>query len=104
MSAEILAVGIFVMGGIFSVLWYLLRQKDAHQEEQIKLLFKKHDDDASALQELRLQIAEGHYKKGELDAKFERLDTTIRDSFKELGGKFDELSKTLIAHVGEHRS
>ena len=60
---------------------YLLNKKDAAQEEKInahgdsiKLLFKKHDDDAAALVLLQRQIDKEHYIKPELDARFQSLD------------------------------
>jgi hypothetical protein len=90
---------LFLMSGIFTVLWYLLTQKDAKQAKEIALLFEKHDHDAQALQELRVQIAEGHYKKSELDYKFDRLELAITNSFITLGSKFDKLSDVLIAHI-----
>ena len=68
-------------------------------KSQNTLLFHKHDADVAALNELRVQIAEGHYKKDELDAKFERLDSSVRDGFNELGMRFDKLSEALIAHI-----
>ena len=67
---ELASTGAFI---VFSVLWWLLKSKDEAQQAQIKLLFDKHDDDARALQELRLQIAQNHYHKVELDARFEKL-------------------------------
>ena len=82
--------------GVFAVLWWLLRQKDAAQQKSIEILFKKHDDDARELQELKLQIAEGHYKKGELDAKFDRLESAFRDGLRDLGDKFDHLAGVLV--------
>lgn len=89
----------YIISGVFAVLWFLLKQKDAKQEESIRLLFQKHDEDAKALQELRLQIAEGHYKKTELDFKFEKLELAIVNSFNVLGGKFDKLSDVLVDHI-----
>lgn len=90
---------LLVISGVFAVLWYLLRNKDSHQEEQIKILFVKHDNDVSALEALKLRIAENHYPKTELDVKFLSLETTTRDGFKDLGIKFDKLSEALINHV-----
>ncbi len=93
---RILSFIITVGGGI---VWYLLKQKDGHQEEQIKLLFAKHDEDAKALQDLRIQIAEGHYKKTELDMKFDRLEFAFKSGFDVMGIKFDKLSDALMKHI-----
>jgi hypothetical protein len=94
---------LFLISGVFTVLWYLLTQKDAKQAKEIDLLFKKHDEDAHALHELRVQIAEGHYKKSELDYKFDRLELAITNSFITLGSKFDKLSDVLVAHIQQDK-
>jgi hypothetical protein len=94
--SEVLTTALTAVG---SILWYLLRQKDEQQAEQIKLLFKKHDDDAKELETLKLQIAQQHYVKGELDAKFDKLEHAFRDGFATLGAKFDKLGETLIHHI-----
>lgn len=96
---------------------YLLNKKDEAQEEKInahgdsiKLLFKKHDDDAAALVLLQRQIDKEHYVKPELDARFQSLDSRLQSleaTFRaglhelsvELGGKFDNLSEALVAHI-----
>lgn len=92
---------LYIAGGLFGLLWFLLRQKDAAQAEQIKLLFKKHDEDSAELQALKLQIASQHYVKGELDQKFDRLEVTFREGLESLGSKFDKLSAILIERSGK---
>ena len=89
-------LSLLVITGFFIVLWWLLRQKDTAQARQIELLFTKHDQDAGRLADLELKIAANHYIKPELDAKFERLESSIREGMRELGGKFDRLSEALI--------
>lgn len=85
---------------------YLLNKKDSAQEEKIKtqgeaikLLFKKHDDDAAALVLLQRQIDKEHYVKPELDARFQSLESTFREGFASLKSEFRELAQILIAHV-----
>lgn len=92
------------LSGIVAVLWWLLRQKDAAQARQIEQLFQKHDEDAKALQDLRVEIAKTHYVKDELDARFDRLETTFRDGFGNLGQKFDRLSEALTNHISRSPS
>lgn len=92
---------VFVLGITISIIGWFLRSKDAEQAAQIKLLFEKHDQDATALQELRVQIAAKHYERPELDAKFDRLDATFRNGFDNLGDKFDRLSDALIKHISK---
>lgn len=90
-----------IVSGVIAVLWYLLQQKDSKQADEIKLLFDKHDSDVKQLEELKLKIAENHYQKIELDAKFHSLETATRDGFTDLGKKFDRLSDALMAHIVE---
>lgn len=105
---KILALIVVILGGLVS---YLLRQKDAQQEEKLKILFRLCDElqkttaeDMRALQELRIHIAEGHYKKSELDSKFERLEYAFRDGLTTLGAKFDKLTDTLLNHISKEDS
>lgn len=84
---------------IFAILGYLLQQKDAKQGKQIELLFEKHDADATALEALKLKIAEQHYQKAELDRKFNSLECATREGFLDLGKKLDRLSDALLAHI-----
>jgi hypothetical protein len=81
------------------VAWFLLRQKDAKQGDDIKALWAKHDADVKDLQELRLQIARDHYIKSELDTKFEKLESTFRDGLKDLGGKMEALTLAVTKHI-----
>lgn len=92
-----------ITAGIFTVLWYLLKQKDEAQAEQIRVLFSKHDLDASNLEALKLKIAENHYPKGELDARFLSLEQATKEGFRDLGAKFDKLSETLLLHMSQTR-
>lgn len=96
MNQEIL---VRVFGGVIMVLWWLLRDRDAKQQKAIDLLFQKHDADAAALEALKLQIASQHYLKSELDAKFDRLDSTIKDGFRGFGDQLEKLSGLLIEHI-----
>jgi hypothetical protein len=95
---------------IISVIGVLLRNKDQAQAEQIAMLFKKHDDDVAALQELRLQIANNHYVKHELDLRFDKLEATFTRGFDELGKalrdlgvRFDRLSDRLVESNADGR-
>lgn len=92
-----------VISGVFSVLFWLLRAKLDTQVQQINTLFKKHDEDVQALQDLRVQLAGRHYERDVLDAKFERLETAFKEIGKELGAKMDRLSDALMVHISEER-
>lgn len=78
-----------------AVLWYLLRQKDQAQQASIDMLWEKHDADADALRRLELQVAGEHYKRAELDARFERLENAIREEMRGLGRKFDAVATAI---------
>jgi len=90
-------------GIVASIVGYLLAQKDKQQGEEIneikahiQTLFNKHDVDADALQNLRVQIAAKHYERPELDAKFDKLETTVKDGFTAIGARLDKLNDALI--------
>lgn len=101
MDGATLELGMWFFGAIGTVLWYLLRQKDAKQQKDIELLWTKHDEDAQRLADLSLEIAKKHYERPELDGKFDRLDASIRDGLRELGNKFDRLAEALIHKGGQ---
>ena len=100
-ESTIVEIALFVLTGLFVVLWYLLLQKDSKQQKDIELLWTKHDSDVTELQQLKLQIASQHYVKAELDQKFDRMDTTMRSGFKDLSEKVEQLSKTLLTHFSK---
>ena len=52
MSAQMLEIELWIFGAIASVLWYLLRQKDAKQQTDIDNLLKKHEEDTQRLADL----------------------------------------------------
>ena len=77
-----------IITGVFSILWWLLRQKDAAQQRQIDevnkaimLLFEKHDGDAERLDNFKLEIAKMHYIKPELDGRFRAIEATMKEGF-----------------------
>lgn len=94
MELVIAGVGLFL-----GAIGWLLADKDAKQAKQIDLLFRKHDDDAKALQDLKVEIAKEHYLKHELDQRFQQLDTTFREGFEGLRTEFRELARVLIDHI-----
>lgn len=93
---------IAALGAIFTIVGYLLSQRDAKQAKEIELLFKKHDDDAAQLIDLRIKIAENHYQKNELDAKFSDINKTLKEGFTQLDGSIKKLGESFVAHVTEH--
>jgi len=97
MPEWVIQLGVVTMiGGIG---WFL-RSKDEFQAKQIALLFVKHDEDAKALQDLRIQIASNHYVKQELDSRFDKLEAAFKSGFNSLGDKFDRLADKLTQSNG----
>lgn len=91
---------------LIGLVGWLLANKDAkqaqeiaRQEQEIALLFRKHDDDAAALAALRVEIAKEHYLKHELDSRFQTLQDTFKDEMRTLGRQFENLTNILIEHV-----
>lgn len=95
-TSALLMLGLSVL---VSAVAYLLRQKDAQQEQSIKLLFKKHDEDAARLDAFQLEIAREHYVKAELDSKFDRLEQTTREGFISVSSEIKLMTKALLDHV-----
>ena len=85
-----------IIGGLVAVISWALKQKDEAQGRQITALWTKHDEDAKALAELKERIAREHYLKHELDSRFESLELSFREGMRDLGGKMDKLTETLI--------
>lgn len=81
---------------VIGLVWYLLREKDRKQGELIEKLFTLRDADSKELVALKIQIAENHYKKDELDAKFDKMEATNREEFGKLNGKMDLIIQTLM--------
>ena len=95
-------IALGLLGIVASIAGYLLSAKDKAQQEEIKSmqehideLYAKHEVDVMALQELRIKLAGNHYEKVELDAKFDRLESTLKHGLDSLGTKFDKLGETL---------
>lgn len=92
-----------IPSGLIIVLWYLLRQKDNKQADEITKLFELHDADVEKLTSLKLELAKNHYEKAELDPKFIRLELAITEGLnrmnRDLGLKLDKLSDVMQAHL-----
>lgn len=72
-----LQIALAVLGVLFTVIAYLLKQKDGQQADQIKSLFEKHDKDAADLADLKLKMAETHYTKSELNDVLGRIEAKV---------------------------
>lgn len=96
MASEIITVAIFVMGGVFSLIGYLLAQKDKKQGEDIYMLFSIHKEDSERLEALRLEIAGDYHKKPEI----ERIMAENRNYLNE---KFGYIEKLIMASNHNNR-
>lgn len=98
------AIALLILGIVFSVIGWLLSNKDKKQGEEITKLFALHDEDSKELMQLRLEIARNHYPKSELDVRFAQLDATIKEGFKDLGTDIKEMTKALHDHLKERHT
>lgn len=85
------ALTTYAVAAVGALVSYLLQQKDAQQQRDIQELYRKHESDAAALQRLELHVAGEHYKRAELDARFDRLEESVRSELRDLGKKIDLL-------------
>ena len=86
------------IGAIGTVLWYLLRQKDSAQAEQIKDLFAFCNSLRQEHNDFRVQVSDGHYKKPELDAKFNHLDDTFKQGLRDITARLESMNNIMVEH------
>ena len=98
-ETSVVEIGLAFIGVLFSVIGYMLSQKDAAQAELIKDLYRKHEADERSLYEHKEELARMHYTKNDLDPKFTRLENAMVSGFESLGNKFDKLAGTLLEHI-----
>ena len=103
MPQEFITIAIALLTGIFSLIGWFLKDKDAKQQsaleahdKQIEVLFSKHDADVQALQDMRVLLAQEHYRKPELDTRLERLDSSIREGLSTISIKVDKLTEAVL--------
>ena len=102
----VIAMGVV---NIFLVIigWLITRQIDGIKEEikdlktAINELWKARQDDVAAHRDLREIVAGRHYERDELDAKFDKLEGTFKDGFKDMGAKFDRMADALMTHLAK---
>jgi hypothetical protein len=110
------------IGVAFSIIGWLLANKDKKQSEEIKAesVSRKEDDDAietnvdllfklyheleKDLSAFKLEIAKNHYPKHELDQRFAELNLSIKEGFGALSGELKEMNKSLHNHFDKHHS
>ncbi len=96
-------LGLIVLSGVGTVIWWLLRTKDAQQDlrfvamqRSIETLFAKHDTNSKAIDEFKLEIAKQHYARPEIDTRFDRID----HAFRSIDAKIDKLVDVILKDHG----
>jgi hypothetical protein len=82
--AEWTLVGIAFVTAVFSLIGWLLANKDAKQEEMIKELFAKHEEDARKLGALEIDIAKNYNPKHEITGLFDNFKLYLNERFDRL--------------------
>lgn len=113
---EWILAGLGVLVGVIG--WLLAKRDDKRQEEirsnaeateklraehqsEIHELFRLRNQDAMALSEYKLKIAENHYPKGELDSRFAQLNQTMEKGFNLLGEDVKAMTRAIVDHVNK---
>lgn len=108
-ASEWVTIGLAILGIFGGVIGWLLSRKDDAQEREIETLkknleaaFSASDKNEAELNAFKIQIAGEHYKARTIDEKFDKLETTFKDGFKEMGSKFDKMTDAMMRHIGDH--
>ena len=105
---------LWIAGGVLTVMFYLLKQKDERQQKEIeslktsfdddvKVLWQRHDEDVERLRQLELAITGRYYMKEEMDIRLERLETSLTNGLDGLGQKIDLLTTALLQRSQHER-
>jgi hypothetical protein len=89
-----------VIGIIFSVIGYLLADKDRKQGAETEKMFMLHHRLKEEISLFQLKVAENHYPKNELDRRFDHLNHTITVGFSKISGEVHEMNKAIQEHNG----
>lgn len=117
-----------IVGVVIGLISWLLARKDNEQETKIKdnkahhdaaladhkiqvkndidILHRMHKEDVAKLDELQREVDREHYRKTELDSKFDKLDNSIQEGFKGLRADMKEMMGVFNQHITEenHRA
>lgn len=99
---------------LFGIIGWLLANKDKKQGEEIaelknefkkevETLYRLHHLDEEKLAEYKLIVAQNHYTQPQVDFRFQQLDNTMREGFKELSADIKDMTKLLQAHLMESK-
>lgn len=89
---------------ITGIIGWLLSRKDEQQAKEIATLYRLHEEDSAKLEALQREVDREHYRKNELDSKFDKLDVSIKEGFAGLREDMKEMMTSFHAHVSsEHK-
>lgn len=94
MESTFITLGLFVLGLIFSVIGWLLSNKDKKQAEEIKSLELEIVNLKLEHHNLQLHIAADHYKATTIDQKFNHIEMSIKEAFREVRDELKEIVRT----------
>jgi len=92
----IVAPAIMIITGIIG---WLLSRKDDQQAKELATLYRLHDEDSAKLETLQREVDREHYRKNELDSKFDKLDVSIKEGFAGLREDMKTMMASFHAHV-----
>ena len=99
-----LEIGLFFVTTSFGIIGWLLSRQIDSIKEAIQLLFKKHDADKDALDEFKLHVAGKHYEAHTVDEKFDKIENSVKDGFRDVGNKLDRLSGMMLNHITDDKT
>jgi hypothetical protein len=113
-------------GLVIGVIGWLLSNKDKQQAKEIAdnrshhdaalldlklqskndidILHRMHKEDAAKLEELQREVDREHYRKQELDGKFDKLDNSIQDGFRGVRADMKEMMNLVHEHISEENN
>ncbi len=90
-ESSIIEIALAFLGVLVVIIGYLLSHKDTKQQAEIADLYKKHDADATRLQDLEIKLAANHPERNELNDRFNKLEATFAEGFRTMNSRLDRL-------------
>lgn len=96
----LVAIALACLTAIGTIISWLLRNKDAKQEEEIKRIDAEQTRVTERLRILELKLAENHYPKSEIKELFDGVKAEIE----KLGVRIETYNDTILKHIVDRRS
>lgn len=84
---------------ITGIIGWLLARKDEQQQKDITILYQLHKEDSMKLENLQRELDREHYRKQELDTKFDKLDDSIQTGFIGVRADMKEMLTVIHNHI-----